>query len=48
MVIESFTGYSSLGCHLFSLSICMTSMKYLLAFIVSGGKSCAILIDLHL
>ena len=44
MVIESFAGYSSLGWHLCSLRICMTSAQDLLAFIVSGEKSGVILI----
>ena len=51
MVIESFAGYSSLGWHLCSRRFCMTSVKDLLAFIVSGGKggeSDAILIGLSL
>ena len=36
MVIESFAGYSSLGWHLCSLRVCMTSAQDLLAFIVFG------------
>ena len=48
MVIESLAGYSSLGWHLRSLSVCITSIHYLLAFIVSGEKSGVILIDLPL
>ena len=48
MVIESFAGYSSLGCHLCSLRVCMTSVQALLAFIVSGEKSGVILIGLYL
>jgi hypothetical protein len=44
MVIESFAGYSSLGWHLCSLRVCMTSLQDLLAFIVSGKKSDVILI----
>ena len=48
MVIESFTRYSSLGWHLCSLSVCMTSAQDLLAFIVSGEKSGVILIGLPL
>ena len=44
MVIESFAGYSSLGWHLCSLRVCMTSAQDLLAFIVSGEKSGVILI----
>ena len=38
MVIESFTGYSSLGCHLCSLKVCMTYAQDLLAFIDSGEE----------
>ena len=45
-VIESFAGYSSLGWHLCSLKVCMTSVQDLLAFIVSGEKSGIILIGL--
>ena len=48
MVIESFVGYSSLGWHLCSLSVCITSIQDLLAFIVSGEKSGVILIGLPL
>ena len=39
MAIESFAGYSSLGWHLCSLSVCITSVQDLLAFIVFGEKS---------
>jgi hypothetical protein len=39
-------GYSSLGWNLFSLSVCITSVQALLAFIVSGEKSGVILIGL--
>ena len=46
MVIESFAGYSSLGWHLCSFRVCMTSAQDLLAFIVSGEKSGVILISL--
>ena len=46
MLIENFAGYSSLGWHLFSLRVCMTSAQDLLAFIVSGEKSAVILIGL--
>ena len=46
MVIESFAGYSSLGRHLCSLRVYMTSAQELLAFIVSAKKSGAILIVL--
>ena len=35
MVIESLADYSSLGWHLCFLSICITSVQDLLAFIVS-------------
>ena len=48
MVIESFGGYSSLGWHLCSLSVCISSVQDLLAFIVSGDKSGVILIGLPL
>ena len=48
MIIESFAGYSSLGWHLCSLRVCMTSAKDLLAFIVSSEKSVLILIGLPL
>jgi hypothetical protein len=48
MVIESFAGYSSLGWHLCSLRVCMTSAQDLLAFIVSGEKPGVILIGLPL
>jgi hypothetical protein len=44
--IESFAGYSSLGWHLCSLRVCMTSAQDPLAFIVSGEKSSVILIGL--
>ena len=39
MVIECFAGYSSLGWHLCSLRVYLTSSQDLLAFIVSGEKS---------
>ena len=48
MVIDSFVEYSSLGWHLCSLRVCMTSAQDLLAFIVSGEKSGVILIGLPL
>ena len=48
MVIESFAEYSSLGWHLCSFRVCMTSAQDLLAFIVSGEKSGVILIGLPL
>ena len=48
MVIESFAGYRSLGWHLCSLRVYMTSALGHLAFIVSGERSCVILIGLPL
>ena len=48
MVIESLADYSVLGWHLCSLSVCVTSVQDLLAFIVSGEKSGVILIGLTL
>ena len=48
MVIESFAGYSSLGCNLCSLRVCITSVQDLLAFIVFGEMSGVILIGVHL
>jgi hypothetical protein len=48
MVIEILAGYSSLGWHLCSLGVCITSVQDLLAFIVSGEKSGVILIGLPL
>ena len=48
MAIESLDGYSSLGWHLCSLSVCITSEQALLAFIDSGEKSGVILIGLTL
>ena len=45
-VVESLAGYSSLGWHLYSLSVCITSVQALLAFIVSGENSGVILIGL--
>jgi hypothetical protein len=48
MLIESFAGYSSLGWHLCSLRVCMTSDQALLAFIVSVEKFGVILIGLSL
>ena len=47
-VIESLAGYSSLGWHLCSLRVCMTSVQDLLAFTVSVEKSSVILIGLPL
>ena len=46
MIIESFAGHSSLGWHLCSLSVCITPVHGLLAFIVPGKKSGVILIGL--
>jgi hypothetical protein len=48
IVIESFPGYSSLGWHLCSLRVCMTSAQVLIIFIVSGEKSVVSLIGLPL
>ena len=48
MLIESFAGHSSLGCHLCSRKVCMTSDQVLLAFIVSVEKPGVILIGLPL
>ena len=48
MMIENFAGYSSLGWHLCSLRVCMTSVQALLAFRVSIEKSGVILIGLPL
>ena len=48
MVNESFAAYSSLGWHLCSLRVCITSVQDLLAFIVSGEKSGVILVGLPL
>ena len=48
MVIDSFAGNNSLGWHLCSLRVCITSVQDLLAFIVSGEKSGVILIGLPL
>jgi hypothetical protein len=48
MVFESFVGYRSLGWHLCSLRVYMTSAQYLLAFIVSDEKSGVILTGLLL
>ena len=47
-IYESLAGYSNLGWHLCSLSVCITSFQALLAFIVSGEKSGVILIGLPL
>jgi hypothetical protein len=48
MVIEILARYSSLGWHLSSLSVCITSVQALLAYLVSGEKSGVILIGLPL
>jgi hypothetical protein len=48
MVIESFAGYSSLGCHLCSLKAYIKSVQDLLAFIVSGEKTVVIIVGLPL
>ena len=48
MVIESFSGYSSLGWHFCSLRVCITSVQDLLVFMVSGEKSGVILVGLSL
>ena len=48
MLTESLAGYSSLGWHLCSLRVCITSVQDLLAFIVSGENYGVILIDLPL
>ena len=48
MVIESFVGHSSLGWHLCSLMVCITSVQDLLTFIFSGEMSGVILIYLSL
>jgi hypothetical protein len=48
MVIESLAGYSNLGWHLCSLSVCITSFQDLLAFIDSGERSGVIIIGLSL
>jgi hypothetical protein len=48
MGIQSLAGYSSLGWHLCSLRVCMTSAQDLLDFRVSGKKSGVILIGLPL
>jgi hypothetical protein len=48
MAFESLAGYSSLSCHLCSLSVCITAVQDILAFIVSGEKSGVMLIGLLL
>jgi hypothetical protein len=44
MWIENFAGYSSLGWHMCSLRVCITSDHALLAFLVSDEKSDMMLI----
>ena len=46
IVIKKFFRYSSLGWHLCSLRVCVTSVQDLLAFIASGEKSGIILLGL--
>ena len=46
MVNASFAVYSSLGLHLWSLSVCSTSIQDLLTFMVSIEKSGVIIIGL--
>ena len=46
MVIESFAGYSSLGWHLCSLRVCITSVQDIWAFKISDEKTGVILIGL--
>jgi hypothetical protein len=48
MVIESFTGYSSLVRHLCSLNVTITSAQDLLAVLISGEMFYVILIGLPL
>ena len=48
MVVESLAGYNSLGWHLCSLSVYITSDHDLLALIISGEKSRVIMIGLPL
>ena len=48
IVIESLAGYNSLGCYLCSLTVWITSVQDLLAFIVSDENSGVILIGLSL
>ena len=48
IVYESFVGYGNLGWHWCSISVCITSVQDLLAFMVSGEKSGVILIGLPL
>jgi hypothetical protein len=48
MVIESLVGYRSLGWHLCSLRVCITSVQDLLTLVVFGEQSGVILIGLPL
>jgi hypothetical protein len=48
MSIECFAGCSSLGCHLCSPMVCLTSAQDLLAFIVCVQKPAIVLISLPL
>ena len=48
IVYESFVGYGNLGWHWCSISVCITTVQDLLAFMVSGEKSGVILIGLPL
>ena len=48
MVNESFSGYSSLGWHMWSLRVCITSVQDHLAFIISVETSDITLIGLPL
>ena len=48
IVYESFVGYGNLGWHWCSISVCITTVQDLLAFMVSGEKSRVILIGLPL
>ena len=45
---DSFSMYTSLGCHLCSLKVCIKPFKDLLAFIVCGEKTGVIMIGLIL
>ena len=48
MVIESLAGHGSLGRHLCSVRVCISSVQDLLAFILSGEYYDVILIGLPL
>ena len=48
VVIESFTGYSSLGCHMWSFRGCKTCRHTFLDFTVSVEKLVVIVIGLSL